>query len=96
MAKQTYNNKELRLHNKSDKPDNIVKKENDIYMACEAIQENLPSFLRSYFTFLKGNVLPTTRLAYLQDVRFFFTYLINETDLTRAKIPKQKIGRAHV
>lgn len=58
-------------------------------MACEAIQENLPSFLRSYFTFLKGNVLPTTRLAYLQDVRFFFTYLINETDLTRAKIPKQ-------
>ncbi|NLY87374.1 MAG: tyrosine-type recombinase/integrase [Clostridiales bacterium] len=89
MAKQTYNNKELRLHNKSDKPDNIVKKENDIYMACEAIQENLPSFLRSYFTFLKGNVLPTTRLAYLQDVRFFFTYLINETDLTRAKIPKQ-------
>ena len=88
MARQTIS-KDLRIHNKSDKPDNIVKKENDIYMECEGIQKELPSFLRSYFTYLKGNVLPMTRLAYLHDVRFFMNYLINETDLTRASVPKE-------
>lgn len=84
MARQTYDSKDLRIHNKSDKPDNIVRKENDIYMECEKIQKELPSFLRSYFTYLKGNVLPMTRLAYLHDIRFFMNYLINETDLTKA------------
>ena len=88
MARQTIS-KDLRIHNKSDKPDNIVKKENDIYMECEGIQKELPSFLRSYFTYLKGNVLPMTRLAYLHDVRFFMNYLINETDLTKASVPKE-------
>ena len=76
--------KKFRSHNKSGKPDNIVEKENDIYMECEDIQKELPSFLRSYFIYLKGNVLPMTRLAYLHDVKFFFNYLINETDLTEA------------
>ena len=75
-------------HNKSSKPDNIVEKENDIYMECEKIQKELPSFLRPYFSYLKGNVLPMTRLAYLHDVKFFFSYLINETDLTRAEVMK--------
>ncbi|MBO5513787.1 MAG: tyrosine-type recombinase/integrase [Mogibacterium sp.] len=88
MARQTVS-KDLRIHNKSDKPDNIVKKENDIYMECEGIQKKLPSFLRPYFTYLKGNVLPMTRLAYLHDVRFFMNYLINETDLTKASVPKE-------
>jgi len=88
MAKTTYDSKEFRSHNKSDKPDNIVKKENDIYMECEAIQKELPNFLRPYFAYLKGNVLPMTRLAYLHDVRFFFNYLIRETDLTKADVPK--------
>ena len=88
MARQTIS-KDLRIHNKSDKPDNIVKKENDIYMECEGIQKELPSFLRSYFTYLKGNVLPMTRLAYLHDIRFFMNYLINETDLTKASVPKE-------
>lgn len=85
MAKTTYSSKEFKSHNKSDKPDNIVKKENDIYMECEAIQKELPSYLRSYFSYLKGNVLPMTRLAYLHDVKFFMNYLINETDLTQAE-----------
>lgn len=85
MAKTTYNNKEFKSHNKSDKPDNIVKKENDLYMECEAIQKELPSYMRSYFSYLKGNVLPMTRLAYLHDVKFFMNYLINETDLTQAE-----------
>lgn len=85
MAKTTYDSREFRTHNKSDRPDNIVEKENDIYMECESIQKELPSFMRSYFAYLKGNVLPMTRLAYLHDIRFFMNYLINETDLTKAK-----------
>ena len=88
MAKTTYDSKEFRSHNKSDRPDNIVEKENDIYMECESIQKELPSFMRSYFAYLKGNVLPMTRLAYLHDIRFFMNYLINETDLTKAEKTK--------
>ena len=80
--------KEIRIHNKSDKPDNVIKKENDIYMECESLEEQLPRFLRGYFAYLKGNVLPMTRLAYLHDVRFFFQYLIDETDLTEAENTK--------
>ena len=89
MAKTTYDSREFRSHNKSDRPDNIVEKENDIYMECERIQKELPSFMRSYFAYLKGNVLPMTRLAYLHDVRFFMNYLISETDLTEAKETKK-------
>ena len=85
MGKTTYDSKEFKSHNKSDKPDNIVKKENDIYIECENIQKELPSFMRSFFSYLKGNVLPMTRLAYLHDIKFFMNYLINETDLTEAK-----------
>lgn len=89
MGRKTVDKTEYRSHNKSDKPDNIVQKENDIYIECEKIQSELPSFLRSYFSYLKGNVLPMTRLAYLHDVRFFFNYLIDQTDLTEAKEAKK-------
>jgi site-specific recombinase XerD len=73
--------KSVRIHNKSDKPDNIVEKENDIDEECEELESQMPRFLRSFFVYLKGNVLPMTRLAYLHDIRFFFNYLISETDL---------------
>lgn len=88
MGKTKITKKEYRIHNKSDKPDNIVEKENQIYLECEKIEEELPRFLRQYFVYLKGNILPMSRLAYLRDVRFFFNYLINETDLTKANIAK--------
>lgn len=88
MGKKRADSKEFRSHNKSGKPDNIVKKENDIYLECEAIQNELPRFLRPYFSYLKGNVLPMTRLAYLHDIRFFMNYLIHETDLTKAEVPR--------
>lgn len=87
--KKSYDSKTFRSHNKSGKPDNIVEKENDIYLECERIQKELPSFLRPYFSYLKGNVLPMTRLAYLHDIRFFFNYLISETDLTEADRPSK-------
>lgn len=78
----------VKIQNKTDRPDNVVEKEHEVMMECEAIERELPSFLRSYFIYLKGNVLPMTRRAYLQDIRFFFEYLISQTDLTRAKEPK--------
>lgn len=80
--------KNIKIHNKSDKPDNIVLKEQEIIFRCEDIENRLPRFLRGYFIYLKGNVLPMTRLAYLGDVLFFFEYLVNETDLTSAYNPK--------
>ncbi len=76
--------KELKIHNKSDKPDNIILKENDIMEKCQEIQDELPRFMNGFFVYLKGNVLPMTRLAYLHDIRFFCNYLIHETDLTSA------------
>ncbi|MBQ0018723.1 MAG: tyrosine-type recombinase/integrase [Clostridiales bacterium] len=88
MGRKTYDSKEFRIHNKSDKPDNIVEKEHEIFLQCEEIEAELPSFLRAYFSYLKGNVLPMTRLAYLHDIKFFFNYLISETALTDAKSPK--------
>ena len=77
--------KQIKIHNKSDKPDNIIEKENEIYLECEELEKQLPKYLRGYFVYLRGNVLPMTRLAYLRDVRFFFQYLIRETDLTKAE-----------
>lgn len=76
--------KQIKIHNKSDKPDNVIKRENDIYFQCEEAEGKLPKYLRGFFAYLKGNVLPLSRLAYLNDIRFFFQYLIEETDLTEA------------
>lgn len=81
--------KTVKIHNKSDKPDNIVMKEHEIAAQCEAIEKQLPSFMRGYFAYLKGNDLPMTRLAYLHDVKFFCDYLVEETDLTAAEEPKK-------
>ena len=47
-----------------------------------------PAIYKWFFVYLKGNILPSTRLAYLQDIRFFCNYLINETDLTEAENPR--------
>jgi site-specific recombinase XerD len=78
----------LHIHNKSDRPDNVVMKEELLDEKSEAIQKELPNFLRGFFIYLKGGVLPMTRLAYLGDVRFFLRYLIGETDLTAAERPE--------
>lgn len=76
--------KKIIIHNKSDKPDNIVQKETEIFKECENLEQEMPKFLRGFFVYLKGNVLPMSRLAYLHDLKFFFTYLITETGLTEA------------
>lgn len=76
--------KQVKIHNKSDKPDNIIIKENEIMDQCQEIERVLPKFLSGFFAYLKGNVLPMTRLAYLHDVRFFMNYLMVETEITDA------------
>lgn len=65
--------KQVRIHNKSDKPDNIIKKENDIYFQCEDIERQMPKYLRGFFAYLKGNILPMSRLAYLHDILLFLS-----------------------
>ncbi|MBQ9972842.1 MAG: tyrosine-type recombinase/integrase [Firmicutes bacterium] len=77
---------QVRIHNKGDKPDNIVKKEYEITEKCRELELELPRFLAGFHRYLKGNVLPMTRLAYLYDIRFFCQYLIMERpDLTEAE-----------
>lgn len=87
-------NKTVRIHNKSDKPDNIVEKENEIFQECEDIEAQMPRFLRSFFVYLKGNVLPMTRLAYLHDIRFFFTYLIEFYEICEKEPDIMKISQS--
>jgi site-specific recombinase XerD len=81
--------KQLRIHNKSDKPDNIIMKENEILELCQEIEDEMPKYLRGYFAYLKGNVLPLTRLAYLRDVRFFLNYLVHEVEMVEGQTIKE-------
>lgn len=78
----------IKIHNKSDKPDNIVMSENSIVHKCIMVENSLPSFMKDYFLYLKNAVAIRTRLAYLQDLYFFCSYLINYTGLTNADTPK--------
>ena len=80
--------KTIKLHNRSERPDNIVLREHEVTSKCTDIEKELPTFMRGFFAYLKGNVLPMTRLAYLTDIRFFCQYLIEETGLTTAKAPR--------
>jgi len=79
---------QYKIHNKSSKPDNIVKKENKLLDQCQLIESELPYFLVDYFIFLRNAVAVTSRLAYLQDLKFYCNYLVNETRLTQADIPR--------
>lgn len=76
-----------RIQNKTDKPDNVVKYENHILDECLILESKLPIWCRDYFVFLKGSVSLTSRRAYLQDILYFFQYLIGETRLTVATEP---------
>ena len=71
----------VKIHNKSDKPDNVVARENQIFEECEKIEKTLPGWMRGYFMYLRNGVLPMTRLSYLRELRFFLQYLLKETEL---------------
>lgn len=76
--------KVVRVHNKSDKPDNIVQKENEIIERCIETENNLPDFMKDFFIYLRNGVALSTRFAYLQDIYFFCKYLVTDTNLTTA------------
>ena len=75
----------FKIHNKSDKPDNIVIKDNNLIERCISVENNLPKFMKDYFIYLKGSVAVSTRLAYLEDIKFFTNYLVEMQELTIAK-----------
>lgn len=83
------NDKKMKIHNKSDVPDNIILKRNDVIEQCIEVEKKLPYFMYDYFIYLKNAVQITTRLAYLQDVLFFCKYLVSETSLTHADSPNK-------
>lgn len=82
-------NNNLIVHNKSSKPDNVVKNEHEIIESCLNIENQLPDFMKDYFIFLKNSVSITTRLAYLNDILFFCKYLVSHTNLTSASTPNE-------
>lgn len=77
---------DIKVHNKSDKPNNVVLKENQIIEKCLEIQNQMPRFLRDYFLYLKNAIAINSRLAYLTDLQFFLRYMVEESDLTDAKV----------
>ncbi len=77
-------NKTIKIHNKSDKPDNIVLRDNRVIEKCIQVENNLPKFMKDYCIYLKGSVSVTTRLAYLEDIQFFCSYLIETKEITTA------------
>jgi site-specific recombinase XerD len=76
---------DISIHNKSNRPDNIVEREERVIELAEKIEKSLPSSLREFFLYLRGGVLPLSRLAYLRDIKFFFDYLVHEIKFCEAK-----------
>lgn len=81
----SYCEYEMKIHNKTGKPHNILLKEQTYIDKINAVQEELPDFLRDYFLFLKTSVSVATRLAYLNDIKFFLQYLISDTPESNIK-----------
>ncbi|MDO4710438.1 MAG: tyrosine-type recombinase/integrase [Peptostreptococcaceae bacterium] len=75
----------MKIHNKTNKPKNILSNEQDLLDRIAGIQAELPNFLKDYFLFLKTSVATTTRLAYLQNIKFFLQYLIIDREIEHIK-----------
>lgn len=76
--------KKIRIHNRTDRPDNIVEQEYLVNRDCELMERELPPFLEEVCFYMKSTLLPASRREYLRDIRFFLRYLIEETRLTSA------------
>ena len=75
----------LKIHNKSDRPDNIVLRDNNLVERCIKVENKLPKFMKDYFIYLKGSVAVSTRVAYLEDIYFFCSYLVETKEITKAE-----------
>lgn len=79
----------MRIHNKTNKPKNILLNEQINLDKIDSIQKEFPNYMNDYFIFLKTSVSITTRLAYLNDLKFFFNFLIDdEKEIKNIKIDK--------
>ncbi|MDR2458053.1 MAG: tyrosine-type recombinase/integrase [Clostridiales Family XIII bacterium] len=74
------------IYNQSDKPNNIIESEEKLTLLAESLENELPVFLKTYFIYLKGNVLVKTRVEYLRDLKKFFNYLIKEKIVEKENI----------
>lgn len=81
--------RQIKIHNKSSKPDNIVLDESQIMDQCSQIESQLPDFMYDFFIYLKNAVSINTRLAYLSDIHFFCRYLIHEIKMFPVESPSQ-------
>lgn len=73
-------------YGKSNKPQNLLLQEHNIIQHCKSIEEQLPEYLEDFFLYLKSSVALTTRQAYLEDVLFFFRYLVDHTKLVHSSL----------
>ena len=74
-----------KINNKSSKPNNIVMRDSNIMDECMLLESQLPPFMKEYFIYLRGAVAVTTRRAYLNDIKFFCTYIIDSDLYTNAE-----------
>jgi len=88
ISKQSDGKKRL-IHNKSDVPNNIIEKQNEMITQCQEIEKILPEFMYDYFLYMKNAISLSSRLAYLRDVLFFCNYLVNERNFCGATSPKE-------
>ena len=83
------NGKRIIVHNKSDVPDYIVLKQNEMIKKCQQIELQLPSFMYDYILYMKKSIALSSRLAYLSDILFFCNYLIHELNFDQAVSPAE-------
>ena len=86
---QGVSSKQLKIHNKSNTPDNIIIKQNEMIQKCQQIEMQLPAFMFDYFLYLKNAVALSSRVAYLSDLLFFCSYLINERQFGSVNTPSE-------
>lgn len=68
----------MKFINKTDIPDNVIRKRHELALSANDLEALLPYFLEDFCLYLKNGVAPSTRVAYLSDIHFFLTYLIFE------------------
>lgn len=71
-------NNARRIQNKTDIPDNVIEKRHKLTLDAQELEEKLPVFLEEFCMYLKNAVAPSTRLAYLHEIKYFLNYLISE------------------
>lgn len=69
----------LIINSKTNKPDVLIKQQLHFDKLIRDFQRKMPSFMMDYIIFLKGSVSQSTVVAYLNDIEFYFNYLIEET-----------------